>query len=72
MFGETDVEVSQFHEHYRTLNEPQLRDHQTSANRSAFSAIVKRPVPKLQQVNSDALNSEKVPTAMEAEFKVLL
>lgn len=69
MFGETDVEVGQFHEHYRTLDGPHLRDHQISTNR--LSAIVKRPIPKLQQVNSDAVNPEKVPTAMEAEFKRL-
>lgn len=70
MFGETDIEVGQFREHYRTLNEPQFRKQQTSTNRSAFTAVVKRPAPKLQQVNSDTFTSEKVLTAMEAEYKV--
>lgn len=70
MFGETDIEVGQFREHYRLLNEPQLREQQISSNRSAFSVIVKRPVSKLQQVNSDTVNSEKIQTAMEAEYKV--
>ncbi|KAL3993619.1 Protein-tyrosine phosphatase family protein [Acanthocheilonema viteae] len=71
MFGETDIEVSQFREHYRALNEPQVREQQMSVNRSAFSAVVKRQAPKPQQINSDIFNSEKIPTAMEAEYKRL-
>ncbi|EFO23364.2 hypothetical protein LOAG_05121 [Loa loa] len=71
MFGETDIEVSQFREHYRTLNEPQLREHQTPANRSTFTAVVKRTAPKVQQVNSDTSTSEKVLTVMEVEYKRL-
>lgn len=70
MFGETDIEVGQFREHYRALNEPQHREQQMSANRSAFSVVVKRPTPKLQRVNSDISKFEKISTAMEAEYKV--
>ncbi|CAG9530515.1 unnamed protein product [Cercopithifilaria johnstoni] len=70
MFGETDIEVSQFHEHYRTLNEPQLRKQQPPANRSGF-VVVKRSTPKLRQINNDTSNLEKMPTAMETEYKKL-
>ncbi|KAM3720078.1 Receptor-type tyrosine-protein phosphatase [Dirofilaria immitis] len=71
MFGETDVEVGQFREHYHTLIEPQLREQQNSSNRSAFAAIIKRQTTEFQKVNSDISASEKIPTAMEAEYKRL-
>uniref|UniRef100_A0A8R1XRT8 protein-tyrosine-phosphatase n=6 Tax=Onchocerca TaxID=6281 RepID=A0A8R1XRT8_ONCVO len=71
MFGETDFEIDQFREHYRTLNEPVFRKQHASVNRSAFAAVVKRPVPKLQKVNSDISTSEEILTAMEAEYKRL-
>ncbi|VDM97705.1 unnamed protein product [Thelazia callipaeda] len=74
MFGETDVEVSQFREHYRVLNESQYREQQPvinlSSSLSAVTAVVQRTTPKLQQFNGTS-TPERASTAMEAEYKRL-
>lgn len=71
MFGETDIEVDQFREHYCALNEPQQRDQHSSPNlATTIAAAVKRSTPKLQRANGEASSLDKAPTAMKAEYKV--
>ncbi|VDN18346.1 unnamed protein product [Gongylonema pulchrum] len=75
----TDVEVSQFHEHYRNLCEPQQQQqphsgrqqHVSASLATTLAAAVKRSTPKLQRANGETASTEKVPTAMEAEYKRL-
>lgn len=74
MFGETDIDMQQIHEHYRQLKEP-YRERRPSAssssNISAIAAVMLRSTPKVARVNGD-LSSEKGVTGMELEFKVIL
>uniref|UniRef100_A0A915C0X9 protein-tyrosine-phosphatase n=1 Tax=Parascaris univalens TaxID=6257 RepID=A0A915C0X9_PARUN len=73
MFGETDIDMQQVHEHYRQLKEPYRERHpsaNSSSNISAIAAAMLRSTPKVARVNGD-LSSEKGVTGMELEFKRL-
>lgn len=70
MFGETDVDVSQFRDRYRSLLEPQEQPSASTSNISIIAAAIKRSTPKLSRAMGENSSVEKVPTCMEVEYKV--
>ncbi|KHN88898.1 Receptor-type tyrosine-protein phosphatase alpha [Toxocara canis] len=73
MFGETDIEVDQIDEHYRSLKEHHRERHpsnNSSSNISAIAAAVLRSTPKVARANGD-LFVDKGVNGMELEFRRL-
>ncbi|VDM47419.1 unnamed protein product [Toxocara canis] len=73
MFGETDIEVDQIDEHYRSLKEHHRERHpsnNSSSNISAIAAAVLRSTPKVARANGE-LFVDKGVNGMELEFRRL-